>query len=487
MSAVSTAAVVADLTSKAAIALLSPQSIDSLFMNSTEFTDNSTNATAAHQIFLQTTSAKAIAGFFAFASILITCFQIYQHLRWYTCPSEQRWIVRILFIVPIYSFDSWLSLMFFSSSYYVYFNTVRDCYEAFVIYNFLSLCYEYLGGESAIMAEIHGKTIKSSWLYGTCCLSGRQYTIGFLRFCKQATLQFCIVKPVMAVITLVLEPLGLYKDGDFTIYGGYLYITIIYNISISLALYALFLFYFATKEMLRPYDPVLKFLSVKSIIFLSFWQGVLLAIMEKVGVISPVYVEDGRISIGTGTVAAGYQNFLICIEMFIAAIAMHFAFTHRPYAPSAKDDDEYAHHTNGTFKRGGGGGAAPGSLQSISSNLKETMNPKDMMVDAIHNFHPNYQQYTQHDSKVPKEELEAYYQHREYLSRQVPDVSIGRYQQQQLVVPPASSSHQPATTAQPPHSSDLGEVAQPSVTPGLTGTRSRFTEKAQLLNFQELA
>ncbi len=54
---------------------------------------------------------------------------------------------------------------------------------------------------------------------------------------------------------------------------GYLYITIVYNISISLALYALFLFYNATKEMLRPYDPVLKFFTVKSVIFLSFWQG----------------------------------------------------------------------------------------------------------------------------------------------------------------------------------------------------------------------
>jgi len=56
--------------------------------------------------------------------------QIYLQLRYYTCPNEQRWIVRILFIVPIYSFDSWLSLLFFSNeSYYVYFNTVRDCYE----------------------------------------------------------------------------------------------------------------------------------------------------------------------------------------------------------------------------------------------------------------------------------------------------------------------------------------------------------------------
>jgi Organic solute transporter Ostalpha len=59
--------------------------------------------------------------------------QIYQHLRYYTCPSEQRWIVRILLMVPIYSFDSWLSLMFFNNdSYYIYFNTVRDCYEGTV-------------------------------------------------------------------------------------------------------------------------------------------------------------------------------------------------------------------------------------------------------------------------------------------------------------------------------------------------------------------
>lgn len=56
--------------------------------------------------------------------------QIYQHLRWYTNPQEQRWIVRILFIVPIYATYSWISLLFFNSdNVYIYFFTVRDCYE----------------------------------------------------------------------------------------------------------------------------------------------------------------------------------------------------------------------------------------------------------------------------------------------------------------------------------------------------------------------
>ena len=31
----------------------------------------------------------------------------------------------------------------------------------------------------------------------------------------QATLQYCVIKPVMAVITLILQPLGYYSDGDW--------------------------------------------------------------------------------------------------------------------------------------------------------------------------------------------------------------------------------------------------------------------------------
>ncbi|XP_041093812.1 transmembrane protein 184ba isoform X3 [Polyodon spathula] len=268
--------------------------------------------------FLMTTSAQAISGFFVWTALLLTCQQIYMHLRYYNSPNEQRYIVRILFIVPIYAFDSWLSLLFFTNDqYYVYFDTVRDCYEAFVIYNFLSLCYEFLGGESAIMSEIRGKTIESSCMYGTCCLWGKTYSIGFLRFCKQATLQFCVVKPLMAMITVILQAFGKYKDGDFNVASGYLYVTIVYNISVSLALYALFLFYFATRELLSPYSPVLKFFMVKSVIFLSFWQG----------------------------------------------------------------------------------RCAP--MKSISSSLKETMNPGDIVQDAIHNFSPAYQQYTQQSTLEP--------------------------------------------------------------------------------------
>ncbi|PBC32508.1 Transmembrane84B [Apis cerana cerana] len=299
-------------------------------------------------IFLQTRAAQGIAGAFVWVALFLTCQQIYQHLRWYTNPTEQRWIVRILFIVPIYATYSW-----------------------------------YLGGEGNIMSEIRGKPIRSNCLYGTCCLVGKTYTIGFLRFCKQATLQFCLVKPVMAFVIIFLQAFGHYRDGDWSPDGGYIYITIIYNISVSLALYGLFLFYFATRDLLTPFEPVLKFCTVKSVIFLSFWQGVLLAILEKANVISPISLDQ---STSAGTVSAGYQNFLICIEMLFAAIALRYAFPYQVYSAGCVTDSRGRSVT----------------MQSISSSLKETMNPKDIMTDAIHNFHPQYQQYTQYSSGAPK-------------------------------------------------------------------------------------
>ncbi|XP_036169241.1 transmembrane protein 184A isoform X1 [Myotis myotis] len=300
---------------------------------------------AAPQLFLTSALARGISGVFVWTALVLTCHQIYLHLRAYTVPSEQRYVIRLLLVVPVYSFDSWLSLLLLGSQqHYVYLDSLRDCYEAFVIYSFLSLCFQYLGGESAIMAEIRGKPIQSSCLYSTCCLRGTAYSIGFLRFCKQATLQFCVVKPVMALVTIVLQAVGKYHDGDFNVHSGYLYVTLIYNASVSLALYALFLFYVATRELLQPFEPVLKFLTIKAVIFLSFWQGMLLAILERCGVIPEVQGMDGS-RVGAGTLAAGYQNFIICVEMLFASIALRYAFTCQVYAE--KKDNSPALHAAG--------------------------------------------------------------------------------------------------------------------------------------------
>ena len=53
----------------------------------------------------------------------------------------------------------------------------------------------------------------------------------------------------------------------------------------QLAMYCLVLFYKATKEELAPIKPVPKFLCVKAVVFLSFWQSTVIAALAKLDVI----------------------------------------------------------------------------------------------------------------------------------------------------------------------------------------------------------
>lgn len=64
-------------------------------------------------------------------------------------------------------------------------------------------------------------------------------------------------------------------------------------------------------------------------------SGMLLAILEKCGAIPQISLVD--FSVGEGTVAAGYQNFIICIEMFFAAVALRHAFTYKVYMDKRLD------------------------------------------------------------------------------------------------------------------------------------------------------
>uniref|UniRef100_A0A0A0LM63 Uncharacterized protein n=1 Tax=Cucumis sativus TaxID=3659 RepID=A0A0A0LM63_CUCSA len=109
-----------------------------------------------------------IAFFCTAGAIALAIFHIYRHLLNYTEPTYQRYIVRIIFMVPVYALMSFLSLVLPSSS--IYFNSIREVYEAWVIYNFLSLCLAWVGGPGAVVISLSGRVLKPSCCLMTCCL-----------------------------------------------------------------------------------------------------------------------------------------------------------------------------------------------------------------------------------------------------------------------------------------------------------------------------
>ena len=88
------------------------------------------------------------AASFVCLTVPISLWEIAEHLHHYTCPSQQKHIVRILWFVPIYAIDSLLAMIFKDLAIYI--NTGRECYEAFVIYSFVHFLINAIGGEDAL-------------------------------------------------------------------------------------------------------------------------------------------------------------------------------------------------------------------------------------------------------------------------------------------------------------------------------------------------
>lgn len=83
-----------------------------------------------------------IAAIFTVIAILVSVLLIFMHATHYLKPWEQKHIIRILFMVPVYAAVSFLSYYYYNHS--VYFEVIRDCYEAFAIASFFSLLCAYI-------------------------------------------------------------------------------------------------------------------------------------------------------------------------------------------------------------------------------------------------------------------------------------------------------------------------------------------------------
>ena len=144
---------------------------------------------------------------------------------------------------------------------------------------------------------------------------------------KRGILQYAWLKPVLGIAAIVMKATGTYQEGYIGLKSGYFWSGIVYNLSVTISLYSLGLFWVIMHKDLAPYRPVPKFLCVKLIIFASYWQGFLLSILVWLGAL-PDNVEGYT----PDNLAAAIQDALICIEMPGFAVAHWYAFKYQDYA-----------------------------------------------------------------------------------------------------------------------------------------------------------
>lgn len=260
---------------------------------------------------------------------LIIFMSIFLHLRNYRKPLQQRLMLRINLIVPLFALSCY-SMLVDQKSYFNKFclEPIREVYEAFVIYTFFSLLTHMLGGEKNIIVITSGREPVSHPGFVKYILNDLDISDShtFLAI-KRGILQYVWLKPFICIATILLELFNWYDVNDMSLGSIYLWLTLLYNFSVSLSLYCLAMFWKILWQDLKPFKPVGKFLCVKLIIFASYWQGILLAILNFVGILGNSGEEGANIGISI-------QNALLCVELIAFAIGHWLSFSYKPFVIS---------------------------------------------------------------------------------------------------------------------------------------------------------
>eukprot|EP00904_Undaria_pinnatifida_P013354 jgi/Undpi1/9149/HiC_scaffold_26.g11607.m1 len=151
----------------------------------------------------------------------------------------------------------------------------------------------------------------------------------------------------MSVLGLIALAAGQYFAPPFQVT-----LLVVYNTSYSVALYGLLMFYKATRPLLTPFKPVQKFFAVKSVIFATYWQSVV------VHFIPGLSSEQSLL----------WNDWLLCMELVAFALILNSAFPWHDFIMEQRD-------------------------KPVMENVREMLSVRDVFQDAYHSFMPSYQDY----------------------------------------------------------------------------------------------
>uniref|UniRef100_A0A803NY06 Uncharacterized protein n=1 Tax=Cannabis sativa TaxID=3483 RepID=A0A803NY06_CANSA len=284
-----------------------------------------------------------------------------QHLFYWKNPKEQKAIITIILMAPLYAVVSFVGLVDIqgSKAFFMFLESIKECYEALVsgankvvslsVMLFPSLAYENIVGYSinfSIYVQVIAKFMALMYSYLNISISnnivpdeikGREIHHSFpmtlfqphtirlnhktLKQLKHWTWQFVVIRPVCSILMITFQLIGIYPSWLSWTF------TIILNISVSLALYSLVVFYHVFAKELAPHKPLSKFMCIKGIVFFCFWQGLVLSGLVALGVI-----RSHHFWLDVEHIEEAIQNVLVCLEMVVFSVIQQYAYHVYPYS-----------------------------------------------------------------------------------------------------------------------------------------------------------
>ena len=193
-------------------------------------------------------------------------------------------IIRILFMIPVYSLVSFLSYYYYRHA--IYFEVLRDCYEAFAISSFFTLLCSYIASTVHDQKDYFRMQTPKNWVWPAGwiqkCSGGkdrgwlRRPTSGLTWFniVWLLVFQYCFIRVFFTFVAVIAQATGRYCQNSINPAFAHVWIEIIEAIGVSFAMYGIIQLYVQLRHDIREHRPVLKLLCIKLVIFFSFWQDV---------------------------------------------------------------------------------------------------------------------------------------------------------------------------------------------------------------------
>ncbi|KAJ0946650.1 putative organic solute transporter subunit alpha/Transmembrane protein [Helianthus annuus] len=220
-----------------------------------------------------------------------------QHLYYWKNPKQQSAIMIIILMAPIYAVYSFVGVLDLKSSkpFLLLLDLIKESYEALVVVKFLALLYSYVDmdvSKDIVPDGIKGREIRLGFpmtIWQPRAIYMNHQTLKLLKYC---TWQFAVTRPTCSILMIGLRLLGMYPSSE-----------------------------------LKPHKPVAKFSCIIGIIFFGFWQGALIELLVRSGVI-----KSHHFWLEVEHVGEAIQNVVILVELVLFSVFQQYAFHFESYS-----------------------------------------------------------------------------------------------------------------------------------------------------------
>ncbi|XP_063058572.1 organic solute transporter subunit alpha-like [Engraulis encrasicolus] len=275
----------------------------------------------------------SILTFMATVSLLVyleECVYVFKKV-----PSPKRMtVIWVNGAAPVIATMSCLGMWIPRSTMFT--DMTSNSYFAVVVYKFLKMMIEEVGGDEAFLRRSADKTLRIST--GPCCcccpcLPHAPITRRTLFLLKLGSLQYAILKTVLSIFSIVLWSNGNFDLSDLEITGAAIWINPFIGVLTITALWPVAIMFMHLRTTLRTLKIIPKYAMYQLVLVLSQLQASIISILALDGSIacSPPFSSIAR--------GALISQQLMIVEMFIVTLVNRLLYR-RTYEPLDLDKHE---------------------------------------------------------------------------------------------------------------------------------------------------